>query len=161
MRLSQLRTDGMAGGALPATIDSHGKAVALELYDMVRLNRVLGEGQTRADIDVDLVALAGHRIACLPVASGAGHYEAFLAAFPGETLSRIYDRYGIDPCRSRSVASVLPASAYDRRSTILETGIFARQWRSEDHTGPFERGTALAGHLRRPRMKAAIAIACG
>lgn len=87
-------TDGIAGGTLPAAIQSHGKAVELELYDIVRLHRVLGEGQTRADIDVDLVALAGHRIACLPVASGAGHYEAYLAAFPGETLSRIYDRYG-------------------------------------------------------------------
>lgn len=87
-------TDGIGGGALPVTIESHGKSVELDLYDMVRLHRVLGEGQTRADIDVDLVALAGHRIACLPVASGAGHYEAYLAAFPGETLSRIYDRYG-------------------------------------------------------------------
>lgn len=87
-------TDGIAGGALPSSIESHTKAVELELYDMVRLHRVLGEGQTRADIDVDLVALAGHRIACLPVASGAGHYEAFLAAFPGEALSRIYERYG-------------------------------------------------------------------
>jgi hypothetical protein len=87
-------TDGISGGALPATIESHGKAVEVDLYDMVRLHRVLGEGQTRADIDVDLVALSGHRIACLPVASGAGHYEAYLAAFPGETLSRIYDRYG-------------------------------------------------------------------
>lgn len=87
-------TDGIAGGALMPSIESHGKAVEVELYDMVRLHRVLGEGQTRADIEVDLVALAGHRIACLPVASGAGHYEAFLAAFPGETLSRIYDRYG-------------------------------------------------------------------
>lgn len=87
-------TDGIAGGTLPASIESHGKAVELELYDMVRLHRVLGEGQTRADIDVDLVALTGHPIACLPVASGAGHYEAFLAAFPGEALSRIYDRYG-------------------------------------------------------------------
>jgi hypothetical protein len=87
-------TDGISGGALPATLESHGKAVEVDLYDMVRLHRVLGEGQTRADIDVDLVALSGHRIACLPVASGAGHYEAYLAAFPGETLSRIYDRYG-------------------------------------------------------------------
>lgn len=87
-------TDGIAGGALPTAIQSHGKAVELELYDIVRLYRVLGEGQSRADIDVDLVALTGHRIACLPVASGAGHYEAYLAAFPGETLSRIYDRYG-------------------------------------------------------------------
>jgi hypothetical protein len=87
-------TDGLSGGALPATIESHGKTVEVDLYDMVRLHRVLGEGQTRADIDVDLVALSGHRIACLPVASGAGHYEAYLAAFPGETLSRIYDRYG-------------------------------------------------------------------
>lgn len=87
-------TDGIAGSALPAAIQNHGKTVELELYDMVRLHRILGEGQTRADIDVDLVALAGHRIACLPVATGAGHYEAYLAAFPGETLSRIYDRYG-------------------------------------------------------------------
>lgn len=87
-------TDGIAGSALPATIESHGKTVEVDLYDMVRLHRVLGEGETRADIDVDLVALSGHRIACLPVASGAGHYEAYLAAFPGETLSRIYDRYG-------------------------------------------------------------------
>lgn len=87
-------TDGIAGGSLPATIDSYGKADGLELYDLVRLHRILGEGQTRSDIDIDLVALAGHRIACLPVASGAGHYEAFLAAFPGETLSRIYARYG-------------------------------------------------------------------
>ncbi|AGA08330.1 AIPR protein (plasmid) [Sinorhizobium meliloti GR4] len=87
-------TDCIAGGTLPAAVDSHGKAVEIELYDIVRLHRVLGEGQTRADIDVDLVAFAGHRIACLPVASGAGHYEAFLAAFPGEALSRIYDRYG-------------------------------------------------------------------
>lgn len=87
-------TDGISSGALPATIESHSKTVEVDLYDMVRLHRVLGEGQTRADIDVDLVALSGHRIACLPVASGAGHYEAFLAAFPGETLSRIYDRYG-------------------------------------------------------------------
>jgi hypothetical protein len=87
-------TDGVAGGALPGAIESHGKTVELDLYDMVRLHRVVGEGQTRADIDVDLVELAGHRIACLPVASGADHYEAYLAAFPGETLSRIYDRYG-------------------------------------------------------------------
>ncbi|WP_296104688.1 AIPR family protein [uncultured Agrobacterium sp.] len=87
-------TDSIASGALPPTIDSHGKAVELQLYDIVRLHRVLGENQTRADIDVDLVALAGRRIACLPVASGAGHYEAYLAAFPGEALSRIYDRYG-------------------------------------------------------------------
>ncbi len=87
-------TDGIAGGAIPSTIESRGKTVEIELYDMIRLHRVLGEGRTRADIDVDLVELAGHGIACLPVASGAGHYEAFLAAFPGETLSRIYDRYG-------------------------------------------------------------------
>jgi hypothetical protein len=87
-------TDGISGATLPATIESHGKTLEVDLYDIVRLHRVLGEGQTRADIDVDLVTLSGHRIACLPVASGAGHYEAYLAAFPGETLSRIYDRYG-------------------------------------------------------------------
>lgn len=87
-------TDGIAGGSLPDGIESHGKTVELDLYDLVRLHRVLGEGQTRADINIDLVELAGHCIACLPVASGAGHYEAYLAAFPGETLSRIYERYG-------------------------------------------------------------------
>lgn len=97
-RIDRLRivvlTDGIASGTLPVSIDSRDRAVELDLYDMVRLHRVLGEGQTRADIDVDLVALTGQRIPCLPVASGAGHYEAYLSAFPGEALSRIYDRYG-------------------------------------------------------------------
>lgn len=87
-------TDGIATGALPASIESRERQVELDLYDMVRLHRVLGEGQTRADIDIDLIALAGGPVPCLPVAAGAGQYEAFLAAFPGEVLSRIYDRYG-------------------------------------------------------------------
>ncbi|TNC45235.1 AIPR family protein [Rubellimicrobium rubrum] len=97
-RMDRLRvvvlTDGIASSLLPAEMDAGERRVELDLYDLVRLHRVLGEGQTRADIDVDLVALGGTRIPCLPVAAGAGQYEAFLATFPGEVLSRIYDRYG-------------------------------------------------------------------
>ena len=86
--------DGIASSLLPSHIENGAIRVDLELYDLVRLHRVLGQGQTRADIDVDLVAVAGTRIPCLPVAVEGGRYEAFLAALPGEALSRIYDRYG-------------------------------------------------------------------
>ena len=97
-RLERLKVvvlaDGIASSLPPSAMEDGAVRVDLELYELVRLQRVLGQGQTRSDIDVDLVAVAGARIPCLPIAIGGGRYEAFLAAIPGEVLSRIYDRYG-------------------------------------------------------------------
>ena len=69
--------------------------MAYEAYDIVRLQRVLGEGETRGDIAVDLVALTGGPISCLHVPSHDGGYDAYLAVFPGDTLSKVYERYGV------------------------------------------------------------------
>jgi hypothetical protein len=90
-----LLTDGILTGALPRSIKWKGRDVECDAYDIVRLQRVLGEGETRADITVDLVALTGAPVECLHVPSNDGGYDAYLAVLSGETLSKIYERYGV------------------------------------------------------------------
>jgi len=88
-------TDGAFSGSLPDPVPRRGHTVACDCYDIVRLQRVLGEGQTRADIAVDLVALTGAPVTALHVPSNDGAYDAYLAVLPGEALSQVYDRYGV------------------------------------------------------------------
>jgi len=89
-----LLSDGVVSGAVPGPGEWKGRAVEYDAYDIVRLQRVLGEGQTRADITVDLVDLTGAALPCLHVPSKQGGYDCYLAALPGDVLSRIYERYG-------------------------------------------------------------------
>jgi hypothetical protein len=89
-----LLTNGIVG-KIGAAVDWRGREVEYESYDIVRLHRVLGEGETRSDISVDLVALTGAPVSCLHVPSPDGAYEAYLAVLPGDTLSKIYERYGV------------------------------------------------------------------
>lgn len=89
-----LLTDGVVGN-LPVSPGLRGTEVTHEAYDIVRLQRVLGEGETRADIAVDLVALTGGPVPCLHVPSQDDEYDAYLAVLPGDTLSAIYERYGV------------------------------------------------------------------
>jgi hypothetical protein len=89
-----LLTDGVVG-SLPSSPGLHGTEVTHEAYDIVRLQRVLGEGETRADISVDLVALTGSPIPSLHVPSQDNEYDAYLAVLPGDALSSIYERYGV------------------------------------------------------------------
>lgn len=88
-----LLTNGIVGN-VKTPLEWRGVAVEYEVYDVVRLQRILGEGETRADIEVDLVQLTGSAQPCLHVAGGEGEYEAYLSVFPGDLLSAIYDRYG-------------------------------------------------------------------
>jgi len=90
-----LLSDGVLAGAVPKVGEWKGRRVEFDVYDIVRLQRILGEGETRADIFVDLVALTGAPVPCLHVPSDHGGYEAYLAVLPGEALSRIYERYGV------------------------------------------------------------------
>ncbi|WP_119462720.1 AIPR family protein [Rhodospirillaceae bacterium SYSU D60014] len=88
-------SDGVLATAPLTASDWNGRIVEHEAYDIVRLQRILGEGETRSDISVDLVALTGAPVPCLHVPSGDGDYDAYLLVLPGEVLSRIYDRYGV------------------------------------------------------------------
>ncbi|MDN7915345.1 AIPR family protein [Burkholderia cepacia] len=88
-----LLTDSIIGNITPPS-DWKGKPLEFEAYDIVRLFRVLGKGETRADIAVDLVALTGAGIPCLHVPAYNDDYDSYLTVFPGDVLSQIYDRYG-------------------------------------------------------------------
>lgn len=91
-----LLTDGIVPGSLPGGDDNwKGRTVEYDAYDIVRLQRVLGEGETRADITVDLVELTGAPIPCLHIPSDNGGYDAYLTVFPGEVLAQVYERYGV------------------------------------------------------------------
>lgn len=89
-----LLTDGIVGNITPPA-EWREKPVEFEAYDIVRLFRVIGEGETRADISVDLVALAGKGLPCLHVPAQNDEYDAYLAVLPGEVLSQVYERYGV------------------------------------------------------------------
>jgi hypothetical protein len=89
-----LLTNGVVDKAKGST-DWREHKVEFDTYDIMRLHRILGEGETRADIIVDLQALTGGPVPCLHVPSHAGEYDAYLSVLPGEALSRIYDRYGV------------------------------------------------------------------
>ncbi len=80
--------------SLIAPSEWRGKRLVLEVYDIARLFRVLGKGETRADIAVDLVSMAGRGSSCLHVPSKNGEYDAYLTVLPGEILSQLYERYG-------------------------------------------------------------------
>lgn len=89
-----LLTDGEAsGGRLPEVWK--GKPVECEIYDIVRLQRILGAGESRSDIEVDLVGLTGGGLPGLHIPSSTDDYDAYLTVLPGEALSAIYDRYGM------------------------------------------------------------------
>src|SRR5690606_12752573 len=89
-----LLTDGIAGKLNPST-EWRGKEVSYEAYDIIRLQRILGEGETRADINVDLATLMGAPVPCLHVPTEGGEYDAYLTVLPGALLAKIYDQYGV------------------------------------------------------------------
>lgn len=89
-----LLTDGIVG-TVTSPDEWRDKPLEFEIYDIVRLFRVLGEGETRADIAVDLVSLTGNGVPCLHVPAQNDEYDAYLAVLPGNVLSQVYDRYGV------------------------------------------------------------------
>ncbi|MDQ0563210.1 hypothetical protein QO004_005019 [Rhizobium mesoamericanum] len=89
-----LLTDGTVGN-ITSPAEWKGKPLEFEAYDIFRLFRVLGKGETREDIAVDLVALAGRGLQCLHVPAQNDDYDAYLAVLPGKVLSQIYERYGV------------------------------------------------------------------
>lgn len=89
-----LLTDGMVGNITPPG-EWRGKPLEFEVYDIVRLFRILGEGETREDITVDLVSLTGNSLPCLHVPMQNDEYDAYLAVLPGKVLAQVYERYGV------------------------------------------------------------------
>ena len=102
-----LLTDGLVDGKNLRQIEIGSASVALEIWDVERLFRLLSSGQGREQIHIDFEEQFG---AALPCVAGpkTGEYEALLALIPGEVLYRIYDEYG-PRLLERNVRSFLQA----------------------------------------------------
>lgn len=90
-----LLTDQMTGSSLPGEGEWSGRTIEYDAFDIARLHRILGKGETRSDITVDLRQLVGASVPCLPITPEAGGYVAYLTVLPGDVISTIYQRFGV------------------------------------------------------------------
>jgi hypothetical protein len=68
--------------------------IVAELYGIEQLHRILGEGETRADIVLDILQTAGSPVPCLAVGATASEFDTYLAALPASLLADAYERFG-------------------------------------------------------------------
>lgn len=68
--------------------------VIVDLFGIERLHRILGEGLTRDDIEINLEGEYGAALPCLKASTEGAGYDAFLAVIPGGVLADIYEKYG-------------------------------------------------------------------
>lgn len=68
--------------------------VRFEVYDLRRLLRTMGSGQTREVIDITLADLGIEPIPCIAMPAHGEDYEAYLAIIPGEALYKMYEEFG-------------------------------------------------------------------
>ncbi len=88
-------SDGLLAKFSRELADRYGETrVVAELYGVEQLYRILGEGETRGDIVVDVVASSGAPIPCLAVGSQGSEFDTYLAALPATLLADAYERFG-------------------------------------------------------------------
>lgn len=86
----------------------NGVEIQYELVDLTRLYRLTQAGEPRDEITVNFRELVPNGIKCLHTPEISPDYEAYLALIPGETLYRLYDRFG-SRLLERNVRSFLQA----------------------------------------------------
>lgn len=75
--------------------DRYGETrVVAELYGIEQLHRILGEGETRGDIIIDVAGSSGAPIPCLAVGSSGSEFDTYLSALPAALLADAYERFG-------------------------------------------------------------------
>lgn len=88
-------SDGILAKLSRELDDRYGETrVVAELYGIEQLHRVLGEGETRADIVVDVAQALGAPLPCLPVGKADTGFQTYLAAIPASLLAHTYERFG-------------------------------------------------------------------
>lgn len=88
-------SDGIVAKLSRELDDRYGETrVVAELYGIEQLHRVLGEGETRADIVVDVAQALGAPLPCLAVGNADTGFETYLAAIPASLLAHTYERFG-------------------------------------------------------------------
>lgn len=72
----------------------NGRPVVSNVLDFVRFAAIARSKGSVEPIEIDLAALADGPVPCLPASTGAGGYQSYLIALPGEVLAGIYGLYG-------------------------------------------------------------------
>jgi hypothetical protein len=89
-----LISDGLTGLKSLDLEDAKGTRVIVDLYGIERLQRILGDGLTRDDIVLDVVAQAGMPLTCFRANAASGDYDAYMTAIPASLLADVYEKYG-------------------------------------------------------------------
>jgi hypothetical protein len=87
-------TDGLTTVDVKPDEEIDGRPTSFHVWDLRRLFRCVTSGQHREPIQIDFVEEFGQAIPCLSASQVTGDYRAYLAVFPGQILSAIYERYG-------------------------------------------------------------------
>ena len=86
-RLSTRRPPELSG-------EIEGRPVVSNVLDFARFAAIARSQGSIEPIEVDLAALAGAPVPCLPAFTEAGGYQSYLIALPGDVLAGIYGLYG-------------------------------------------------------------------
>ena len=89
-----LLTNGVAKQSEEVNDLLHGVKVKHFLWDLEKMRRLLGSGQERETIVIDLEGDYGGGVPCISRDDGTGEYTAYLSFFPASLLARIYGDYG-------------------------------------------------------------------
>jgi len=87
-------TDGVTGAVKIPSSELNGTPIQFEVFDLVRLFKVMQPGQSLEAIAIDFVEEFKEPIPCLQMTSPAEDYSAYFAIIPGEVLYKLYDDYG-------------------------------------------------------------------
>ncbi|MCL6741576.1 AIPR family protein [Sphingomonas sp. RB56-2] len=71
-----------------------GRPVVYNFLDFARYADILRSRSSPEPIEVDLIALNGTPVPCLPAFNDADDYQSYLVALPGKLLADIYGLYG-------------------------------------------------------------------
>ena len=89
-----LLTNGVAKQSEEVNELLHGVKVKHFLWDLEKMRRLLGSGQERETIVIDLEGDYGGGVPCISRDDGTGEYTAYLSFFPATLLAKIYGDYG-------------------------------------------------------------------
>lgn len=114
-------TDGITKAMALDDMDVEGIPVSFHVWDLERLFRMKSSGRKKEPIFIDLKRKYNIDLPCLPMPQINEDYESFLAFFPGQLLSEIYEEYG-ERLIERNVRSFLQFRGVNKdiRKTIQD-----------------------------------------
>lgn len=90
-----------------------------EQYDVDRLYRISDVTIRRSDIQIDFAKMLGHGVPCIEVSGKDYNYKTYLMTLDGETLYKLFERYGSKLYELNLRSYLQPKTGVNKK--ILET----------------------------------------